>query len=125
MKDLWLIIIGDMPASYQWAGAVVGFVLALLLLVAGRFGHRPSGAVKTGFVDDSFTIPGASAILFVERLIGPVVNIVFWLTAGALCGYRVAVAGYLTWPWCIAVVVVLTVMTWALRRWWRRRMGLE
>lgn len=125
MKDLWLLIIGDMPSSYQWAGAVVGLILALLLLAIGGFGAAPPRPIKHGFTEPIFTMPGASLLTYVDRHVGTVVNVGFWLVAGPLTGYLVAVIIYLTWPWCIAVVAVLAGLTWVINRWWNRRMGLE
>lgn len=125
IDDLWRQILGDMPVTLQWASAIVGLVVVLLMFAACGFGIEPPRPIRNGYSDEVFTMFGADSMRFIDRMLTPVVNIVFWLVAGPLIAYLTVVLIYITWPWCVLVVVVVAGLIWLIDRWWRRRMGLR
>lgn len=121
MKDLWLLIIGDMPVWLQWAGAIVGLVVAVFVLTVGNLGDLPRKPVKHGFTEEAFTMPGADALRVVDHFMGLAANVVAWLVLGPLAGYLAVVLVYITWPWCGVAVVAVVVLVKTIEWLWQRR----
>lgn len=125
IDDLWIQILGDMPVALQWAAAIAGLIVALVILAVGRLGIEPPQPIKYGFTDELFTMFGADLMRFINRIMTPVVNIVVWLVVGPLVGYLTAVLIYVTWPWGVLFVAAVVGLVWVLDRWWHRRRGLR
>ncbi len=120
MKDLWLLIVGDMPTSLQWIGAIAGFMLALSMLAVGKFGYSKVERPNPRHLESSNAVNVWPVFIPLERLAGPVSNAMFWLFTGTLLGYLASVIMFHAWPWSLPVAVALAIATWRFDRWYQR-----